>query len=167
MLWRAINAKSLTLRIGEPSVDHEPPRVTNYRRPKMDPSFQPDPSQSATEETWNYRIKLYLFGVLCPGPWTSGLVSHTSLGNLPVTHPSLFLISDIVGGPLFSGLEVTGVTIFILNLHLLSDRGERINESKDEDINQTVSCRGKKLKRQCLATARRGATDLVSLPQTF
>ncbi|KAG5393508.1 hypothetical protein IGI04_023471, partial [Brassica rapa subsp. trilocularis] len=39
------------------------------------------------------RIKLYLFGVLCPGPWTSGIVSHTSLIDSPVTHLSFFLIS--------------------------------------------------------------------------
>ena len=39
------------------------------------------------------RIKLYLFGVLCPGPWTSGIVSHTSLIDSPVTHLSFFPIS--------------------------------------------------------------------------
>ncbi|KAF3556458.1 hypothetical protein F2Q69_00017075 [Brassica cretica] len=39
------------------------------------------------------RIKLYLFEVLYPGPWTSGLVSHTSLSDFPVTHPS-FALSD-------------------------------------------------------------------------
>ncbi|KAF3556355.1 hypothetical protein F2Q69_00012928 [Brassica cretica] len=41
-----------------------------------------------------------VFGlVLCPGPWTSGLVSHTSLSNSPVTHPSFFPISGGDGCP--------------------------------------------------------------------
>uniref|UniRef100_A0A0D3CR83 Uncharacterized protein n=1 Tax=Brassica oleracea var. oleracea TaxID=109376 RepID=A0A0D3CR83_BRAOL len=42
------------------------------------------------------RIKLDLFGVLCPSPWTSGLVSHTSLSDFPVTHPSFFPISGVI-----------------------------------------------------------------------
>ncbi|KAF2558586.1 hypothetical protein F2Q68_00016142 [Brassica cretica] len=37
-------------------------------------------------------VKLYLFGVLCPGQWTSDLVSHTSLSDFSVAHPSFFPI---------------------------------------------------------------------------
>ncbi|CAN7076494.1 unnamed protein product [Brassica oleracea var. botrytis] len=36
--------------------------------------------------------------VLCPGLWTSDLVSHTSLSDFPVTHLSFFLISVVYMG---------------------------------------------------------------------
>ena len=65
------------------------------------------------------RIKLYLFEVLCPGPWTSGLVSHTSLSEFSVTHPSLFSISGETDEyMIFGRIGATGlfIQIFIWDL---------------------------------------------------
>lgn len=44
------------------------------------------------------RVKLFIFKVLCPSIWTSGLASHTSLSDSPVNHPSFFLLSGETDG---------------------------------------------------------------------
>ena len=60
------------------------------------------------------RIKLYLFGVLYLGPWTLGLVSHTSLSDSPITHSSFCPISDETDEyMIFGRIGATGLFIRI------------------------------------------------------
>ncbi|KAF3598097.1 hypothetical protein DY000_02023952 [Brassica cretica] len=66
------------------------------------------------------RIKLYLFGVLCSGPWTSGLVSHTSLSDFPLLTPHLppFRLRDwLWSGPM--KLLLQHVRWFLLSLKVV------------------------------------------------
>ncbi|WZZ82270.1 hypothetical protein YC2023_102842 [Brassica napus] len=52
--------------------------------------------------------------MLCPDPWTSGLVSHTSLSDFPVTHPSIFPISGETDKyMIFGRIGATGLFIRI------------------------------------------------------
>ena len=60
------------------------------------------------------RIKLYLFGVLWLGPWTLGIVSHTSLIDSPVTHLSFFPIScETDEYMIFGWISAIGLFIWI------------------------------------------------------
>ncbi|KAF3591011.1 hypothetical protein DY000_02021901 [Brassica cretica] len=82
--------------IGAQMNPHAPPEVSHLRAREVHvpPPEIVDAAFAAGKLRLRLRIKLYLFGVLCPGPWTSGWhpIPHWAIPLLLTPHSSPFQI---------------------------------------------------------------------------